>query len=251
MRNEHGKRIIHEAHASIAVSDRRSSILSGPRNFLFVDILDFSGTVCKLAPSREDGKFMNEWIEFVRYCALDAGIPLNDIRYVSDTLFVVTDQDHEGLSRLLSFSRCLLERGAGHERRFLLRGAIASGDISQINATFEPGIRETSPMTGQPVIRAHRLEQSTEWVGIVCDEDTQGLGKFLDSGEIVRYKVPVKPPSERSSPTTEKMPVVVWDVRPEALLRGEDPNSIHPYVSNTISFAKGFPKPDHSPGADP
>ena len=120
---------------------------------LVADILGFKNIVSNLPPDRLS-KCIENWVHLVEKTRREMNVDRTHL--VSDTLFAQVADSEDGMKRLFQFSKLLLERGL--ENSFLVRGAIAHGEV------FCGG----ELIYGKAVLDAHRLEQSLDWIGIAC-----------------------------------------------------------------------------------
>ena len=134
------------------------------------DVLGFSDMVSELTPDEKEkltpeeitrfapeerAKRVDSWIKLI-----EREIAKHDISYyhfVSDTVFVGVEPNHEGLDRLLKFSKDMLNDGI--ENSLPLRGGIAYGDV-------EWGEKVSF---GTALINAHKLEEEQNWIGTCCE----------------------------------------------------------------------------------
>lgn len=120
--------------------------------FLAVDLLGFSNMVSNLGQNKLDGR-IGDWTGLVEKVKTDAGV--NDLQLISDTVFVREEDSEDGLQRIIRFARSLLEKSL--DRSLPIRGAITHGAVAWGKLTY-----------GKPVIEAHKLETSQDWIGIAC-----------------------------------------------------------------------------------
>ena len=158
--------------------------------FLAADLLGFSSIVSNLSGPALD-KRIGDWVNLVQ--RLGPVAPGVEIQLVSDTLFVREEGSDEGLQRLLSFSRTLLEDGISHA--LPVRGAITFGPVEWGELTY-----------GKAVIEAHRLETAQDWIGVACVPKLPYLKRLWDWGRVVVYPVPMKSGAIRIHPA------VAWTV---------------------------------------
>ena len=158
--------------------------------FLVLDLLGFLSLVSNLHPNELHQRIEN-WVDLVERVMNDNGV--TDIQLISDTVFVKEQDSSEGLERLLGFARALLEHGI--QQSFPIRGAITHGDVYWGRLTF-----------GKPVIEAHRLEMSLDWIGISCAAHLPRLESFWSWDRVVVYPVPHKTGSILLAPA------VVWNI---------------------------------------
>ena len=165
---------------------------------LVADVLGFSNIVSNLKHGELD-KRIPTWIGLVEAIKTEAGV--EKMQLISDTLFVQEEDSREGLERLLRFSRSLLERGI--EQSFPIRGAITHGEVTWGALTY-----------GKPVIEAHRIERSLDWIGIACSPHLP-VAEALWSWELLCVY-----PAPKKAGIVQLMPVVVWSVpEPDELLK--------------------------------
>ena len=135
--------------------------------FLLLDLLGFSRIVSNLNPQELTQRMGGDWVNLIGRTAAD--LHVNDIQLLSDTLFAREHDSNDGLDRLLRFARALLEGGI--QESLPIRGAITYGDV-----TWGPLIY------GKPVIEAHGLEKSQNWIGISCAPKTTRAWKPFGVG---------------------------------------------------------------------
>jgi hypothetical protein len=148
--------------------------VTAPSYCLVADILGFQKIVLN-APTTQREQRIAEWTELVKKEAERAGL-----RYqlISDTVFAVVPRDEDGLRRILSFSRRLLEDGL--RRHFPLRGAVAAGEVAWSDELVH----------GPALVEAYRLETAQDWIGMLCDADDAHEEGCRDL--LVAYPVPMK-----------------------------------------------------------
>ena len=160
--------------------------------FLAADLLEFLSIVTNLSGPALD-KRIGDWGNLVQRIRLVA--PAVEIQLLSYTLFV----REEGLRRLLSFSRMLLEDGISHA--LPVRGAIRFGPVEWGELTY-----------GKAVIEAHRLETGQDWIGVACMPKLPHLERLWDWARVVVCPVPMKsgairlhPPVAWTVPATDEL----------------------------------------------
>ena len=181
--------------------------------FFAADLLGFSSIVSNLGQDELD-KRINVWTDLVQKVKCEAGI--NDLQLISDTLFMQEQDSRDGLQRTMRFARSLL--GKSLHRALPIRGAITYGDVTWGSLTY-----------GKPVIEAHSLEGSQDWIGIACSPKLPRIDCFWDWNCVVVYPVP------RKYGPILLSPVLVWDTP-----------SIDVLVSKTTAeglYKKGDPLP--------
>ena len=176
-----------------------------PCYFMVVDILGFSDIIKNLKGDELDQRIM-DWIELVQTTAVEVGV--KETQLLSDTLFVREEDSADGLGRLLTFARLMLERG--FDKNFPLRGSIVHGNAAWGTVTY-----------GDAVRKAYEYESSFEWVGIACEPRLPRIDQMYDWDVVAVYPVP------RKTGKVKIMPAVAWDV-PEAneLIRGAARNGL-------------------------
>ena len=167
-------------------------------HLLVADVLGFTKIVRNLSQATgNDTSFLkeriNQWINLINSIRSETGV--TEIRLISDTVFVLEDFSHDGLARLLHFSKLLLENGI--QNSFPVRGAITYGKVHWGNLIY-----------GEPILDALHLEKSQEWIGIA---GAGGMNMPWSWDLVCCYPVPKK------TGDIEILPSVVWSV-PE---RGE------------------------------
>ena len=158
--------------------------------FMVVDILGFSEIIKNLKGDELDQRIM-DWIELVQTTKVEAGV--KETQLLSDTLFVREEDSADGLERLLTFARLMLERG--FDKNFPLRGSIVHGNAAWGTLTY-----------GDAVRKAHEYERSFEWVGIACEPGLPRIDEMWDWDVVVVYPVP------RKTGEVQTMPAVAWNV---------------------------------------
>ena len=157
---------------------------------LVADVLGFSNIVSNLQHG-ELNERISTWIDLAKDIKSKSGV--EKIQLISDTLFVQEEGSREGLERLLRFSRSLLERGIEHS--FPIRGAITHGEVTWSDLTY-----------GKPVIEAHHIERSLDWIGIACSPRLPGAEALWSWELLCVYPAPKK------AGIVQLVPVVVWSV---------------------------------------
>ena len=186
--------------------------------FLVLDLLGFSNLVSNLDLNELEQR-IKTWVDLVEQVRKESGV-IDNFQLISDTVFVKEEDSSEGLERLLRLARALLEHGI--QQSFLIRGAITHGDVNWGRLTH-----------GKPVIEAHKLEKSQDWIGISCSAKLPRLESSYSWDRVVVYPVPRK-----TGPTKIKirlLPAVVWDIP-----------DLQDLVAKTVSnglFKKGEPLP--------
>ena len=191
----------HNNDSSVAQSVESPS----PGYFLVVDILGFSKVIENLNRDQQAQR-ITAWVELVQNTGLKAAV--KDKKFISDTLFVREEDSVDGLARLLKFAQLLLESGVNDS--FLLRGAIVHGDSAWGKLPY-----------GEAVIRAHKLEQSLDWLGIACTPRLPRLDSMWDWDLVTVYPVPKK------AGVAQLMPAISWKVpSTEELVRKASDNGL-------------------------
>ena len=144
---------------------------------LLCDVLGFSSITYNL-DSDSLKRRITEWIDVVQTTKADTGV--RDTQLISDTLFVLEQDSAAGLRRLLRFAQTLIERGIA--RSLPIRGAITYGGV------------EWGPLIyGKPVIDAHQLERSLDWIGVACSPKLHRVDECWDWDLVVTYPPPKRP----------------------------------------------------------
>ena len=162
-------------------------------HLLVADVLGFTKIVRNLSQATgEESSFLKErvdqWINLVNSVQIETGV--TELRLISDTVLVLEDFSHDGLGRLLRFSKLLLEIGIQHS--FPVRGAITHGEVHWGDLIY-----------GQPILDALHLEKSQEWIGIA---GAAGMNMPWSWDLVCCYPVPKKTGS------IELLPSIVWSV---------------------------------------
>lgn len=158
--------------------------------FFLGDVLGFKNIV-KNTSETDETNYIEKWVSLVKSAAEFCGLA-QEPQLISDTVFATAPAMPEGLQQLIRFSRYLLEHG--FEQSLLLRGAITFGPHHWGKLTY-----------GLPVIEAHELEASQDWIGVTC-ADIPDADHFWGPKGLVCYPAPFKEGLIRLHP------VVVWDV---------------------------------------
>lgn len=161
-----------------------------PCYLMLADILGFSRLITNLTDNKKSQR-VDEWVDLVRTTKRLVGI--KDTQLISDTLFVKEEDSEDGLERLLRFAQLLLQRGL--QKSFPIRGAIVHGNVAWGELIY-----------GQPVIQAHEIERSLDWIGIACSPSIPRIDKFWSWDLVVLY-----PQCDNSGPT-QLTPAIAWDV---------------------------------------
>ena len=157
--------------------------------FLFADVLGFTNLVANLNLTTLD-KRIEEWQKLVDSIMVDTSV--NYLFMISDSVLVKEDDTEEGLERLLSFSKLLLERGV--DNFFPVRGAISKGDVSWGQTIY-----------GKAVLDAIDLEKVQHWIGIAC-QPSLNIPWSWDT--VCVYPVPKK------TDDVMLMPALIWNMPP-------------------------------------
>ena len=162
-----------------------------PKHYLLVaDVLGFSNIVSNLNHAELDN-LMSEWVDLIKHIKTETGI--RDVQLISDTLFVREENSQDGLQRLLHFAQSLLEEGI--QRSFPIRGAITRGNVTWGKLTY-----------GKPVLEAHKIERSLDWIGVACSAALPLVENFWSWDLVCVYPAPMK------AGMVQCVPVVVWNV---------------------------------------
>ena len=193
---------------------------------LVADVLGFSRLVTNLDHRELDERLRN-WVRLVEQVRVEVGI--QDSRLISDTIFVRDDDSSEGLLRLLSYSKSLLERGLANH--LPIRGAISRGRLTWGTLTY-----------GKAVIRGHELERQQDWIGIACEPGMKDIPWSWDL--VCCYPVPKK------TGAIQRGPAVVWDIPASAdlmqqcigggLMKARETFTweLHSKLANTLAFSE-------------
>ena len=219
---------------------RRDRELNMPCYFMVLDLLGFSNLVSNLQPNELHQRVEN-WVGLVERLMNDNRV--TDIQLISDTVFVKEQDSSEGLSRLLGFARALLEHGI--QQSCPIRGALTHGEVHWGRLTY-----------GKPVVEAHSLELSQDWIGISCAARLPRLEGLWSWDRVVVYPVP------RKAGPILLAPAVVWNIPASQDLVAKTisnglygPGEIIPWewqskIHNTLLFSKYLHRGATS-GADP
>ena len=159
-------------------------------HYFLADLLGFSSIVSNLSGPALD-KRIGDWVNLVQ--RIRPAAPGVEVQLISDTIFVREEGSEEGLKRLLSFCRTLLEEGIAHA--LPVRGAVTFGPLEWGTLTY-----------GKVVVEAHRLETDQDWIGVACVPKLPHFKGLWDWGRVVVYPVPMK------SGTIRLHPAVAWTV---------------------------------------
>ncbi len=158
--------------------------------FLICDILGFSGIVGNTDETELSAR-IDTWVSLAKNSAETAGV--TELQLLSDTLFASTPDSSDGRGRLVRFSQTLLSEGL--KQSLPIRGGISFGKYSWGELTY-----------GKAVIAAHKIEASSEWVGVACDAGLPHIADHWGVDSLVCFPAP-----QRSGPITLR-PVVAWPV---------------------------------------
>lgn len=161
-----------------------------PCYLMVADILGFSRLITNLTDHKKSRR-VDEWVDLVRTTKGLVGI--RDTQLISDTLFVREEDSEDGLERLLRFAQLLLQNGL--QKSFPIRGAIVHGNVAWGGLTY-----------GQPLIQAHEIERSLDWIGIACSSSIPRIDKFWSWDLVVLY------PQRHNSGPTHLTPAIAWEV---------------------------------------
>jgi hypothetical protein len=166
--------------------------------FFMADLLGF-GNIVRNSSDSELSARIGRWTSLVDSLAQEYGIA--NIQLISDTVFAATDSSAEGLTKLIRFSRELLNRGV--PLSLPVRGAITHGEYEWGRLTY-----------GKAVVAAHDLETAQNWLGVTCDGVLPHINGCWGFGSLLAYPAPMK-----SGPIMIR-PVVDWDVPSANVLSG-------------------------------
>ena len=195
-------------------------------HILVADVLGFSQLVNNLDHTQLVER-LNVWVNLIEDIGSETGI--QDVQFISDTIFVREDDSVDGFERLLQFGRALLERGLANH--FPIRGAISKGDLTWGKLIY-----------GKAISRGHELERQQEWIGIACESDLANAPWSWDL--VCCYLVPKKTGPILSAP------VVVWNIPERDNLRQQCAGEglfkvgklffweLHSKLANTLAFSK-------------
>ncbi|MCY3705428.1 MAG: hypothetical protein OXH08_07990 [Gammaproteobacteria bacterium] len=161
-----------------------------PNYFLTCDILGFSKMVSNLDSNTLQQR-IRVWIDLVEAARHSSGV--EEVQFISDTVFAREENSGDGLMRLLAFARLLLEKGIG--RACPVRGAISHGEVAWGRLTY-----------GKAVLDAHRLEVSQDWIGFSCAPGLPRIDSMWSWDRVVVYPVP------KQTGNIQLAPVLVWNV---------------------------------------
>jgi len=150
------------------------------------DVLGFSDII-RNEPLKNASSLLSTLETITRdACGADAGQHL-DVRWFQDTILVVTSASRgEDFARIARYASHLV--GSAFCEGIYLRGAIAQGEV----------FVTSTAVVGEPIIRAHSIEQSQEWIGCCVDErcfkdaERETLVPVVKTDLIVPYLVPLK-----------------------------------------------------------
>ena len=147
--------------------------------FLICDILGFSGIVGNTDETELSAR-IDTWVSLAKNSAETAGV--TELQLLSDTLFASTPDSSDGRGRLVRFSQTLLSEGL--KQSLPIRGGISFGKYSWGELTY-----------GKAVIAAHKIEASSEWVGVACDAGLPHIADHWGVDSLVCFPAP-----QRSGP---------------------------------------------------
>ncbi|NGZ07631.1 MAG: hypothetical protein G8237_14900 [Magnetococcales bacterium] len=157
---------------------------------LVADMMGFSKMVRNLSQEQLAVR-VKEWVDLV--CDAAKKFNIDDIKLISDTIFVFVEPGKNNFENLVCFSREILLGGI--QNSFPIRGAIVYGEVAWGSVIY-----------GQAVIDAHELEQSQNWIGIACAANIVGVDSLWSIDRLICYPVPKK------QGAIQQYPVVSWDV---------------------------------------
>lgn len=156
------------------------------------DLLGFRDFILNLEEEKQEEK-VEEWIRFVEETKNNYH-NITHYHLVSDTIFIGSEGNQNGLDDLLHFSKSLLENGI--RRGFLLRGSITFGKVKW----------DTRITFGKAIVDAFNLANEQNWIGTICENSFQDLSGLWDFDLVVRYPVPMK------KGKIDQFPAVSWNV---------------------------------------
>jgi hypothetical protein len=213
------------------------------KSCLVADLLGFRQMIQNLDQDRQRER-VEKWAGIIS-TALDKHHAEHHL-LVSDTLMVVCENTSRGVETLIDLSRELLENGI--EESFLVRGAIACGEVA-----WEPGV-----IFGKAISSAYEFGNLANWIGISMHSSTESNAKGLfKKDRLVRYPVPLK-----SGPALAS-PCVCWSVpEPYRLIGNSIANGLTPdtyivqstwaeKIENTLLFSAYNKLLSREDGGDP
>lgn len=158
--------------------------------FFCGDIMGFSKLIENLSNSSLNS-IINDWISLIYQAADECNI--SRIQLLSDTVYAAANDSKEELSKLIAFSRILLNKGI--KRLLPIRGAISFGHYNWDKLVY-----------GKAVLDAHRLEKNQRWIGVTLQNSILLSNEENEKFGLLRYPVPLL---EKSSLIHHS---VIWDV---------------------------------------
>ncbi|MFA6037557.1 MAG: hypothetical protein WC748_05515 [Legionellales bacterium] len=142
--------------------------------FLCVDLLGFSEIIKNLSPEKANSK-IESWVALIE--ELVGYYEIEKYQLVSDTLFIGLGDAAEDLNKIIKFAHDLLNRSI--PQSLIIRGSITLGEYVWGKLVYGPA-----------VIKAHTLEKSQNWIGIVLDNDIK-IEDVYYIQKIITYPVPM------------------------------------------------------------
>lgn len=164
---------------------------------LVLDILGFRATVID-ADAEYQTDAVDRWVGLVDSSASRAGI--DRYQLISDSLFAVASPNADGLERVMTLSRRLLDDGV--TQGLLVRGAIARGPVR-----WDDRIAH-----GSAIVSAYELGESCNWAGVSCTHTFPELRELWSVDSVVQYPVPRKVLKDTLRPA------LVWRIPEDAEL---------------------------------
>ena len=157
------------------------------------DLLGFKNTIMNLG-KEEQKRRVGEWTKFI-----DDSIKkfdnITNYQLISDTIFIGTESNKNGLTDLINLSKYLLEEGIN--KSFLLRGAITFGEVDW----DDPRIA-----FGKSIVEAYNLANNQNWIGTSCGDKLPHIASLWDFDKLFVYPVPMKKGAIRL------LPAVSWKI---------------------------------------
>ena len=137
-------------------------------------------------------KRVTKWKKFVRDGIDQFELPRYNI--FSDTVYAGTENNDQGLEKLIGFARYMMEKGI--IKSFPIRGAISFGDVSW----------DREIPFGKSLLAAHNLAENQDWIGTSCCNNFHISKSIYNFEKLLVYPAPMKDGALRMHP------VVSWNV---------------------------------------
>lgn len=165
------------------------------------DVLGYKNILINLKPE-EQRERIQEWHQLIKNGV--KSFEIEKCLMVSDTVFAGAEDTSDGLGRLISFSKYLLEEGM--KKALPIRGAIDFGEA----------IWEGNYIYGKAAADSYTLAEKQNWIGTVIsnwadesykeDNPLRILDTLWNINTVVQYPVPLK------EKEVIHLPVVSWEI---------------------------------------